>query len=141
MAILAFSGFFAECLEIHPAMNAKTSQIYTALMTNQNVDDASVLQELLAQIPADIPIDTAGGDDAYDKKPCLARMAAREEARLSIPPRGSAAPWSQGTRGASWRDDTIETLARSSRREWKVCSGYQRRSLAENVPARNADGP
>jgi hypothetical protein len=48
----------------------ETGQIRAALMTHQDVDDASALPGLLAQIPADESIDTTGGDGAYDSKHC-----------------------------------------------------------------------
>src|SRR5476649_2702815 len=63
-------------------------------MTHQDVDDASALSGLLAQIPADEPIDTIGGDGAYDTKQCHKVIAGRG-ATPSIPPREGARPWSE----------------------------------------------
>jgi hypothetical protein len=37
--------------KVHLALDAKTGQVCAALMTHQDVDDASVLPELLDQIP------------------------------------------------------------------------------------------
>jgi len=101
-------------------------------MTHQDVDDASVLPGLLAQIAADVLFDTIGGDGAYDKKHCHAAMAARG-AMPSIPPREGANPWSERTPGASWRNEAIGDIARDGRRECKKRSGYHRRSLVENT--------
>lgn len=42
--------------KVHLAMDAKTGQISAALMTHQDVDDASVLPDLLDQIPAGVPV-------------------------------------------------------------------------------------
>jgi len=56
--------------KVHLGLDVKTDQIRAALMTHQDVDDASALPGLLAQIPADEPIDTIGGDGAYDTKHC-----------------------------------------------------------------------
>ena len=118
--------------KVHMAMDAKTGQVCAALMTHQDVDDGSALPDLLAQIPADVPIEIVGGDGAYDTKQCHATIAARE-AQPSIPPREGAMPWPLDTPGASWRNEAIATIGQSSRREWKQCSGYHRRSLVENL--------
>lgn len=113
-------------------MDAKTGQICAALMTHQDVGDADVLPELLDQVPTDTPIDTVGGDGAYDTKQCHAAIAARD-AQPSIPPREGAMPWPESTSGAAWRNEAIDAIARSSRREWKKSSGYHRRSLVETL--------
>jgi hypothetical protein len=70
-------------------MDAKTGQICPALMTHQDVDDASVLPDLLEQIPADLPVEIVGGDGAYDTKHAHAMIAARG-AQPSILPREGA---------------------------------------------------
>ncbi|CAG9185148.1 IS5 family transposase ISRta5 [Cupriavidus laharis] len=118
--------------KVHLAMDANTGQIRAALMTHQDVGDGEVLADLLDQIPADTPIDTIGGDGAYDSKPCHAEIAARG-AKPSIPPRDGAKPWSESTPGAAWRNEAIDVIEKSSRREWKAASGYHRRSLAETL--------
>jgi hypothetical protein len=97
--------------------------VRAALMTHQDVDDASVLPGLLDQIPADEPIETIGGDGAYDTKRCHAAIAAREGAK----------PWPECTPGASWRNEAIGDIVRDGRGEWKKRSGYHRRSLVENT--------
>ncbi|WP_316157375.1 IS5 family transposase [Cupriavidus sp. BIC8F] len=121
--------------KVHLAMDAKTGQVCAALMTHQDVGDGEVLSDLLDQIPADMPIDTIGGDGAYDSKPCHAAIAVRG-AQPSIPPREGAKPWAEHTPGAARRNDVIDAIEKSSRREWKASSGYHRRSLAENLMGR-----
>ncbi|QBY55652.1 IS5 family transposase (plasmid) [Cupriavidus oxalaticus] len=91
-----------------------------------------VLPELLDQIPTDTPIDTIGGDGAYDTKQCHAAIAARD-AQPSIPPREGAMPWPESTSGATWRNEAIDAIAQRSRREWKTSSGYHLRSLVETL--------
>lgn len=120
--------------KVHLAMDANTGQVRAALMTHQDVADGEVLPDLLAQIPADVPIETIGGDGAYDTKPCHAQIAARG-ATPSIPPREGAVPWPDNTPGAAWRNAAIDAIGKSSRREWKQASGYHRRSgCAEQLP-------
>lgn len=118
--------------KVHLAMDANTGQICAALMTHQDEGDGEVLSDLLDQIPADVMIDTIGGDGAYDTRPCHAQIAARG-ASPSIPPREGAKPWPERTPGAIWRNAAIAAIEGSSRREWKRASGYHRRSLAETL--------
>lgn len=94
-------------------MDANTGQVCAALMTHQDVDDAGVLSDLLAQTPADVPIELIGGDGEYDTKQCHATIAARG-AQPSIPPREGTAPWPQDTPGASWRNNAIATIAKAA---------------------------
>src|SRR5476649_1949718 len=63
--------------KMHLAMDANTGQICAVLMTHQNAGDGEVVPELLDQIPTGTPIDTVGGDGAYDTRQCHAAMAAR----------------------------------------------------------------
>lgn len=118
--------------KVHLGLDAKTGQICAALMTHQDVADADVLPKLLDQIPSDEPIDTIGGDGAYDTKQCHAAIAARD-AQPSIPPREGAMPWPANTPGANWRNKAIEAIGRSGRQKCKQRIGYHRRSLVENL--------
>lgn len=118
--------------KVHLALDANTGQLRAALMTHQDVADGEVLPELLDQIPADEPIDTIGGDGAYDTQACYAAITARG-AMPSIPPRDGAVHWPPTTPGAFRRNEAVDAIAQGSRREWKQQSGYHRRSLAENA--------
>ncbi|CAN7642270.1 hypothetical protein LJR029_002847 [Caballeronia sp. LjRoot29] len=87
-------------------------------MTHQDVDDASALSGLLAQIPADKPIDTIGGDVAYDTKQCHKAIAGRG-ATPSIAPREGAKPWREGTpeqAGAMRQSTTSREMAEANGR-------------------------
>ncbi|KWI73438.1 IS5 family transposase, partial [Burkholderia stagnalis] len=119
-------------LKVHLALDVNTGQLRAALMTHQEVADGEVLPELLDQIPADEPIDTVGGDGAYDTQACYAAITARG-ATPSIPAREGAVHWPSTTPGGIQRNVAIDTVAQSSRREWKQQSGYHGRSMAENA--------
>ncbi|MDR6500221.1 hypothetical protein J2785_003377 [Burkholderia ambifaria] len=118
--------------KVHPALNANTGQVRAALMTHWDVADVDVLAELLDRIPEDEQLDVIGGNGAYDSKPCHAAIATRN-ATPSIPPHEGAVHWPANTPGATWRTDTVDTITRVGRREWKKASDYYRRSLAENA--------
>ncbi|TCK84024.1 IS5 family transposase [Paraburkholderia sp. BL9I2N2] len=116
--------------KVHLAMDANTGQICAALTTHQ--DEGQVLPDLLDQIPADVVIDTIGGDGAYDTRLRHAQIAARG-AIPSIRSRDGAMPWPDNTPGASWHNAAIAAIAKGSRREWKQATGCHRRSLAETL--------
>jgi hypothetical protein len=54
-------------------------------------------------------------------------------AEPSIPTRERAAPWPASTSGARSRNDAIAAIEQRGRPQLKKCSGYQRRSLVENL--------
>ena len=56
--------------KVHLAMDANTGMVQAVLMSSADIDDASVLLDLLAQIPPEIVIETVGADGAYDTKKC-----------------------------------------------------------------------
>ena len=118
--------------KVHLALDANTGQLRAARMTHQDVADGEVLPELLDQIPVDEPIDTIGGDGAYDTQACYAAITARS-ATPSIPPRDGAVYWPPTTPGALRRNAALDAIAQGSRHEWKQQSGYHHRSLAENA--------
>ncbi|VWC43948.1 transposase [Burkholderia aenigmatica] len=110
-------------------LDANTSQVRAALMTHQDVADGAVLAELLDRIPVDELLEAIGGDGAYDPKACQAAIAAR----VATPTREVAAHCPTNTSGAAWRNDAADAIVRLGRRESKKCSGYYRRSFAENA--------
>ncbi len=118
--------------KVHLAMDTKSGQICAMLLTHQDVGDAEVLPDLLEQLPPGTPVAIVGGDGAYDTKSCHAAIAVTG-AQPSIPPREGAMPWPETTPGAAWRNAAIDAIAKNSRGEWKLASGYHRRSLVENL--------
>lgn len=81
----------------HLAMDAKSLQIWAAPMRRQTVGDADVFPELLDQILVDRPLDTVGGDGAYEAKEYH----------------------------AAWSNEANEVTAQSCRHEWKKSSDYR----------------
>jgi hypothetical protein len=72
--------------KLHIAIDAKTLQIRAVQLTTNNVSDSQVLEDLLAQIPLDEPIDSVYTDGAYDTKHCRQVILDRD-AHAIIPPR------------------------------------------------------
>lgn len=84
----------------------------------------------MAQIPADEPISSVGGDGAYDTKNAM------QQSLLEVPMGSfrSTATDGRGRRMAPARlarNETLRTIKRLGRTIWKKWSGYHRRSLVE----------
>ena len=101
-------------------------------MTHKDVDDASILPELLAQILQETKIEVVIGDGAYDTKAARAAIAGRGALAL-IPPAEDAVHWPASQAGAQERNEAIEHIARRGKQDWNEQSGYHRRSLVENL--------
>jgi len=94
--------------KVHFGLDAKTGQVCAVLMTRRDVDDASVLPELLAQLPPETKVEVVGGDGAYDNK--AARAAIAECCALAlIPPFEGAIHWPGDQAGASERHAASRT--------------------------------
>ena len=116
--------------KLHIAIDAKTLQIRAVQLTTNNVSDSQVLEDLLAQIPLDEPIDSVYTDGAYDTKHCQQVILDRD-AHAIIPPRKNAKPWKDQQARSIERNELLKTVKRLGRSLWKKWSGYHRRSLVE----------
>ncbi len=122
----------AIILRSQPAGFTETGQT-DEVMGTPKLKWATLSRTFISALPVYAGMNHAiGGDGAYDTKPCHAQIAARGAAP-SIPPREGAMPWPDSTPGAAWRNEVINAIAQSSRREWKKSSGYHRRSLVETL--------
>ena len=116
--------------KLHIAIDAKTLQIRAVQLTTNNVSDSQVLEDLLAQIPLDEPIDSVYTDGAYDTQHCRQVILDRD-AHAIIPPRKNAKPWKDQQARSIERNELLKTVKRLGRSLWKKWSGYHRRSLVE----------
>ena len=116
--------------KLHIAIDAKTLQIRAVQLTTNNVSDSQVLEDLLAQIPLDEPIDSVYTDGAYDTKHCREVILDRD-AYAIIPPRKNAKPWKDQQARSIKRNELLKIVKRLGRSLWKKWSGYHRRSLVE----------
>ena len=124
------SEYRRQWRKLHIAIDAKTLQIRAVQLTTNNVSDSQVLEDLLAQIPLDEPIDSVYTDGAYDTKHCRQVILDRD-AHAVIPPRKNAKPWKDQQARSIERNELLKTIKRLGRSLWKKWSGYHRRSLVE----------
>ncbi len=116
--------------KVHLGIDAQTLQIRAIEVTANSVGDAPMLPALLNQIPPEEPIESIGGDGAYDTKACHSAIANRGTTAL-IPVHKNAQAWKGSSAGARTRNEILRTTQRLGRTIWKKWSGYHRRSLVE----------
>jgi hypothetical protein len=116
--------------KLHLALNEANNDLLAVELTTNSVDDAEMVKPLLKQIPE--PIDSFGGDGAYDKVKVYDELEERKIKPI-IPPREDAAIWTdeQGKILQHPRNDALRVIDKIGRTEWKKQSGYHRRSKAE----------
>lgn len=121
--------------KIHLAVDAETQQIEAVTLTEAGEHDAHQFGPLLEQI--DSPVHSVIGDGAYDKRTVYEGCATRR-AHPVIPPRKNAKIWQHGNSRAAPlpRDEHLRRIRQVGRRQWKLESGYHRRSLGETTMSR-----
>ena len=86
------------------------------------------------------PIESCKGDGAYDSFSCYEKSQERDF-KLIVPPARNAVTSDEYRRSkkkasagaVKKRDDTISKVRKIGRKEWKMESGYHKRSLAETA--------
>ena len=122
--------------KLHLAVDTSSGQIVGVGLTDQDVDDASQVEPLLAQIQGEIEQFTADG--AYDGEPTYAALATRDpDIAVVIPPRASSTPPTGLRTDASRRDVHVHTVAALGRLGWQEVTGYGRRALVETTMGRH----
>ena len=114
--------------KLHIGIDADTLQIRAICVTSNNVSDASVLSDLLVQLPSGEALKSLTGDGAYDTQTAYEAVI-RHGAIPIIPPRKNA----RIRKGAvfEYRNAAIAACRRLGRSIWKRWVGYHRRSLVE----------
>jgi IS5 family transposase len=98
-------------------------------VTESQVDDASVVPDLLSQVGE---IDGFTADGAYDKTAVYDLLTARG-AKIVVPPTKNARVSRSGGPGARARNATVESVRELGRRQWKKEAGYHQQARVENT--------
>ena len=116
--------------KVHIVIDPKTGEIVAEELTENDTHDGDQVENLLDQVEE--PIVKCYGDGAYDQRKVYDLLEC-EAAEPIIPPRKNAQLWQHGNSKQPRlpRDETLREIRRSSRRAWKVSSGYHVRSLVE----------
>lgn len=119
--------------KLHLSVDDKTHEIQALVLTEAGVDDAEAGKQLLADTQGEI--EQVSGDGSYDKSKFYTASRARGVKRISIPPRRNAKIWqhANSSQAPLPRDQNLRRIRQIGRKQWKVESGYHRRSLAETA--------
>ena len=116
--------------KLHLGIDAQTLEIRAMEVTDNRTGDATMLPELLSQIPEAEELATVTTDGAYDTHLCHAAIAQRRAAAI-IPPRQNGQFWKGDSPGNQARNESLRSVKYLGRTLWKKWSGYHRRSLVE----------
>jgi hypothetical protein len=116
--------------KVHVAYDEANNQILAIALTTNDIDDASMLEPLLAEVV--LPISRVGADGAYDRAKVYDYLQDRQIQAI-IPPRCNAVMWTdqQGQLLAHARNEALVAIEAVGLAEWKKQVGYHRRSKAE----------
>jgi hypothetical protein len=116
--------------KLHIGVDASTGEIVAATLTTKDVDDASEIGRLLAQVEG--PLASFTADGAYDQDSDYDAVTARDpEAAVIVPPRSTAALSQAAETEPMQRDRHLQCIAEKGRMGWQKASGYNVRSRVE----------
>jgi hypothetical protein len=116
--------------KLHIGVDASTGEIVAATLTTKDVDDASEIGRLLAQVEG--PLASFIADGAYDQDSVYDAVTARDpEAAVIVPPRSTAALSETAETEPMQRDRHLQCIAEKGRMGWQKASGYNVRSRVE----------
>lgn len=121
--------------KVHLSVDPATGEITATTLTENNQHDSSQMEPLLEESEENRgPIDTVGGDGAYDKWVCYGAIEARGATPV-IPPQKNARIRQHGNCKAPAlpRDEAIRYIRSHGRAKWKRDHAYHLRSLAETA--------
>ena len=125
--------------KIHLAVDEKTGQILAQRLTVKETDDASQLPELVKEVQqVGLEVNKVGADGAYDTFDTYQSLI-KADIEPIIPPRENAAWWvdKEDVILDHPRNRALEQIDQgglnANRKQWKIDSGYHRRSKSENA--------
>lgn len=101
-------------------------------LTDSSIDDASVVPELVDQIPDVTKITRFTADSAYDQSSIYDTFV-ELGAAVVVPPVKTATPSRRTTRAARARNRTVRRVRQVGRRKWKKATRYHRQARVENT--------
>lgn len=124
--------------KLHLAVNEKTQEIEGFALTDLGKQDCEGLPMLLNQIES--KVGSCKADGAYDRFSCYEESEQRSF-RLIVPPQRNAVTSDErhgnkkkaSENAVKKRDEAVQAARQLGRKEWKIQSGYHKRSLAETA--------
>ena len=113
--------------KLHIGIDGVTQEIIAEKLTENNIDDADVIEDVLN---VSDNIDSFTGDGAYDKKK-VRKILTKKKIKQKIPPQHNAVISKEADYDLQSRDKAIKRIKSIGREKWKQEVGYHRRSLVE----------
>jgi len=113
--------------KIHLGLDAQTQEVVCAVMTTNDVQDVEVFERLLSQVEGQ-GINRVCADGIYDAQHCYEYCYERGIEYLTPPREGAVLSKKDCLKK---RNEAIEWIEKKGRQDWRLGSGYSRRSLAE----------
>jgi hypothetical protein len=119
-------------MKLHVGIDITTQQIEVVVLTDNSVDDAEPVKEMLNSVKEGKRVKSFRGDGAYDKEK-VRRQLWEEQVEQIIPPQHNAVkskgdkPWLES------RNEAIAAIKQMDRKGWKQSVEYHKRSLSETV--------
>jgi hypothetical protein len=120
-----------EWRKLHVGVD-QSGVIVAEKITDSNVDDASVVPDLVGQVHCDKKITRFTADGAYDQSSVYETFA-ELGATVVVPPVKTAAASRRRTRAARARNRTVRRVRKVGRRKWKKETRYHRQARVENT--------
>lgn len=108
------------------AVDVESHKIIESEVTQVNMGDCEVLPDLLNR--ADREISEVSADGAYDTRECY-QVLKQKKIKALIPPRKNAVLWEDGHE----RNEVVQALKTETLAQWKIETGYHKRSLSETA--------
>lgn len=117
--------------KLHLCVDEASGEIEAEVLTDASMDDAEVTEELLKQTKPEI--EQMSADGAYDKEKVYKVVGEAGIGKITVPPRRDAVFWDERDGQVHPRNTNLRRVKEIGRAEWKVESGYHRRSLVETA--------
>jgi hypothetical protein len=116
--------------KLHIGMDGDTGEIIAAVLTTNDVDDASRVSPLPDQVGG--PVASLTGDGAYDQDTVYRAVIERDpDAAVIVPPRITAVLSETAETEPTQRDRRLQCIAEKGRMGWQTASRYNKRSRIE----------
>lgn len=129
-------GKHRSWFKFHLMIEPVSGEIQAVDLTGADGNDTKSVEPMLAQLDPALEIDTAIGDGGYDTWEVYDVIKARApDTQVIIPPKKNAKIKQHGNckQPPLQRDEALRAIRKSSRKAWKMQSGYHQRSLAETA--------
>ncbi len=121
--------------KLHIGIDAESGEIVAFDLTDEDVDDASLVEPLLDQL-TEAPASFMA-DGAYDRSGVLDAVLARNpSARFIVPPCRGAVPAATAGTAPTQRDLNVLAIDAHGRMNWQKAAGYNKRSKVEAAISR-----